>query len=222
MASTVDFINLMSYDMHGSWNPTRADHHAPLYKRPWEEQSNTNNIDHSVNYWIQKGMPSGKINLGIPMYGRSWTLSQAESVDHRPPAEAVSAGMSGDLTNQDGFLGYHEICSSIKNRGWESFRDPDGLNPYAVSPLVPKTWVGFDDTVSAGNKTDYVLKHQLGGAMVWDISTDDFGNLCGGGKNPITRAISDNMGIRTGNPKGRFVCYFPNWSGYRLGKLKFT
>ena len=33
MASTVDFINLMAYDLHGSWNPSEADHHAPLYRR---------------------------------------------------------------------------------------------------------------------------------------------------------------------------------------------
>lgn len=204
--------------MHGFWNPGEADHHAPLYQRSWEDENSTSYVDYSVNYLIKKGMPSDMINLGIPLYGRTWTMATLASVDSEPPAEAEGPGDGGDFTMQPGFLGYHEICYAVKENGWEVFDDPDHLNgPYAVSPFSPKTWVGYDDPEMAAVKANYVIDNQLGGSMVWDISTDDFANLCGGGNNPIMKSVSETMGVGTLTPRGRFVCYFPNWAGYRSG-----
>ena len=35
-------------------------------------------------------------------------------------------------------------------------------------------WVGYDTVQSAKVKADYVNKRGLGGAMIWEMSTDDF------------------------------------------------
>jgi chitinase len=40
IAAALDFINVMTYDLHGAWD-NFADHHAPLFKREhdsWEFQ----------------------------------------------------------------------------------------------------------------------------------------------------------------------------------------
>ena len=66
------------------------------------------------------------------------------------------------------------------------------MGPYAFSK-ANLNWVGYDDPAFAVVKSKYVLSMGLGGAMVWDISTDDFGNLCGGGANPIIKAISQTV-----------------------------
>jgi len=66
---TLDFIHLMTYDMHGAgWEKSTADHHAPLYKRSWEADGN--NVNFCVNYWISKGASRAKIVMGIPLYGQ--------------------------------------------------------------------------------------------------------------------------------------------------------
>jgi chitinase len=185
--SYVDFINLMEYDMHGSsWEPSKADHHAPLYKRAWDTDP-TLSCNGSVSFWISQGASPSKLNMGIPLYGQSWTLTSSTV---SPPAPANGAGIAGPYTAQSGYLGYNEICTNIKSDGWVKASDPQGLNgPYAYS-LTSKQWVGFDDAAMVTTKTNYAQAKGLGGVMVWDISTDDFQNTCGGGKNPLIAAIS--------------------------------
>ena len=175
MNQAVDYINLMTYDMHGSWE-NQTDHHAPLHKRSNELVDI--NVDYIVNYWLSKGMSPEKINLGIPLYGNSWTLG--ESAHPQPVTSASGAGSKGPYTAEEGTLGYHEICDNIRNAGWQSVSDPENINgPYAYSSSYPMTWVGYDDPAMAAVKSQYVLDNQLGGAMVWDMSTDDFRNACG-------------------------------------------
>ena len=61
------------------------------------------------------GCPREKLVIGIPTYGRSWTLAGPESGINAP---AVSGGDRGPVTNEKGFLAYNEICQFIKYLGW--------------------------------------------------------------------------------------------------------
>lgn len=177
----------MSYDMHGSWEP-RADHHAPLNATPGD---NNVNIKAIVNYLLSQGMTAAKINLGIPMYGRSWSLASTTTV---PPCPANGAGNTGDLTGVPGFLAYYEICRGINAGTWTKVVDPaDSIGPYAYTSSNPIQWVSYDDVKTVEMKSNYVVDSGLGGVMVWDISTDDFTNACGTGKNPLLTAISKTI-----------------------------
>lgn len=195
MAETADYINVMAYDMHGPWE-LLTDHHAPLYQRDWDTDL-TNNVHSVINYWIAEGLPASKIMMGIPLYGKSWTLNYTYTEDATLPAPGFGPGAPGPLTkDSSGYLGYYEICNSVKNEGWEVVVDQEfKIGPYASSPNVPKTWVGYDDPAMANVKSRYVLDNGLGGAMVWDISTDDFRNTCGEGVNPIMTNISRTVGV---------------------------
>jgi chitinase len=211
MSKAVDFINVMTYDMHGSWE-SQADNHAPLYKRSWE--TTDNNVDYIINYWISKGASPSKINLGIPLYGRSWTLSSKQV---NPPAPASGAGAAGTYTGEGGMLAYYEICGLIRDSGWTVVQDPKKqAGPYAYSGT---SWVGYDDVAMVTIKTQYALTKGLGGTMVWDISMDDFSNSCGEGKNPLMTAIWNTLnggsgGATTPAPKpGPFTTAVPTKPG---------
>lgn len=102
----------MAYDIHGSWDPDFADHHAPMTARPWDA-ANDITVDRGIQHWINRGADPEKLTMGIPMYGRTWTLA---STAHTPPAAARGAGAVGIYTNESGLIGYNEICLKINGK----------------------------------------------------------------------------------------------------------
>ena len=119
-----------------------------------------------------------------PLYGHSWMLSSSVTT---PPAPAW-----GPAPDEEGALVYWQICELILNANWQVVQDPTyAMGPYAFSPdAVNKTWVGYDDPSMATIKSNYILSRGLGGAMVWELTQDDYKNSCGQGPNPLMTAIS--------------------------------
>merc|ERR1712242_64581 len=191
----LDAIHMMSYDLHGSWEKM-VNHHSPIYGDDWDPLT----TDFAANYWVSKGCPKHKLIVGIPTYGRSWTLGDWSSStwEYDINSTAWQQGKAGPLTKAKGFLAYNEICKYVQNEGWTKVSDPtNNMGPYAYKG---SQWVGYDDPAIATVKAEYILKNEFGGAMFWDLPSDDFGNLCGGGKYPIIGAVSKvlkNQSTRT-------------------------
>jgi chitinase len=61
----------------------------------------------AIKYWIQKGAPKDKLNLGIATYGRSFTLQKANNNGVGAPASGP--GNPGAYTREAGYLGYNEV-----------------------------------------------------------------------------------------------------------------
>eukprot|EP00095_Tigriopus_kingsejongensis_P003675 maker-scaffold11_size778918-snap-gene-5.22 protein:Tk03675 transcript:maker-scaffold11_size778918-snap-gene-5.22-mRNA-1 annotation:"chitinase" len=179
LSQSLDAIHIMAYDYHGSWE-SQADHHAPLYRRSWDQTRS--DIEHTVNILLELGAPSTKLVLGMPTYGKSFTVSGPNGA---PPRSSSGGGTAGPITKQTGTLGFMEICLKIQNEGWTLVDDVSG--PYAYQG---DQWVGFDTVKSIQVKSDFVIQRNLGGAMIWDLSMDDFSNQCGFGKNPLLKAIN--------------------------------
>ncbi|GFT33597.1 chitotriosidase-1 [Trichonephila clavipes] len=186
VAKYLDFINLMAYDFHGGWDKMTG-HNSPLYARPEEDESQkTLNIDYAVNYWLKKGAPAEKLILGLAFYGRSFVLKDPEKNGLGVPVNGK--GMAGEFTREQGFLGYHEMCSKLqKEKGWAVTVEKHVQAPYAVKE---RQWIGYDDIKSISGKVDYLVKMKLGGAMVWSLETDDFKARCHGRRYPLLQAIN--------------------------------
>ncbi|KAK9881823.1 hypothetical protein WA026_017335 [Henosepilachna vigintioctopunctata] len=186
LANLVDFVNLQAYNFHKDKEPG-AEHHANLNVRPGDEDLDLFfNVDYSVKYWLKKGFPRSKLVVGIPFFGRSFTLENANETYLGAPIKGP--GNEGYYTQTRGFLAYFEICDLAMHEGWKQYVDPSGA-PYIVNG---DQWVAFDDIDSIKKKLGYVKDLELGGVFVWSADMDDFKGLCGD-KWPLLSSINQHL-----------------------------
>ncbi|XP_034671408.1 serine-rich adhesin for platelets isoform X1 [Drosophila subobscura] len=188
----LDWFNVLTYDFHSSHEPS-VNHHAPLYSLEEDSEYNYDaelNIDYSIKYYLKAGADRDKLVLGIPTYGRSYTLINEESTELGAPAEGP--GEQGDATREKGYLAYYEICQTLKDDPEWTVVQPNAnvMGPYAYRR---NQWVGYDDEAMVRKKAEYVVAHGLGGIMFWAIDNDDFRGTCNGKPYPLIEAAKEAM-----------------------------
>ena len=102
----------------------------------------------SILAWEAAGIPNHALSLGIPFYGRTWTVARDLTVNSSVSEAAIGSGLPGFLTHQNGTLSYTEVCSDLKS-GWTSARDARALVPFAHSG---DQWVSYDDAQSGNGQ----------------------------------------------------------------------
>ncbi|XP_075677589.1 uncharacterized protein LOC113794366 isoform X2 [Dermatophagoides pteronyssinus] len=185
-----DFLNVLSYDYHTSFDP-ETDHHAPLKSKPdfIDEEASKLNAEWTINYYIRLGAPREKLILGIPTYGRSFTL--ADESNNGINALAEGPGEPGPSTREKGYLAFYEICQKVEDDDWQLHRPyPHIEGPYAVKG---KQWVAFDDIEIIQDKAKFIIDQRLGGAMVWTLDNDDFRGNCYGEQNPLISSLRSSL-----------------------------
>ena len=189
VAKWLDFVNLMAYDFHGKWEK-QTGHNAPLYApssdSEWRKQLS---VSFAAQMWVKLGTPKEKLVIGMPTYGRSFTLSDSSQYTVNSPAR--DGGKAGPYTREAGFLAYYEVCQMLLE-GASYIWDNEMKVPYLVKG---DQWVGFDDERSIRNKMEWVKTNGFAGAMVWSTDMDDFnGTICGSGvKYPLIGAMREEL-----------------------------
>uniref|UniRef100_A0A668UK83 chitinase n=1 Tax=Oreochromis aureus TaxID=47969 RepID=A0A668UK83_OREAU len=173
----LDFINVMTYDYHGAWDPFTG-HNSPLYRSSVDQGDN---IYYNVVNIEGPGSSCEKLLVGFPTYGRTFTTSTAAN---GLGATATGPASAGPYTREAGFWSYYEICTFIQT-GSIKWIDEQKV-PYAIKG---NEWVGFDNRQSYEIK--YVKDNRFGGAFVWSLDLDDFaGQFCGQGHYPLIMSSS--------------------------------
>lgn len=153
----VDFINLMTYDIHGPWD-SMTGLVAPLYRDPESEFPWEWSVDDAVELYLREGVPQEKLVVGVPFYGYRYT---GVTPDHR-------GGLYQPFTRADS-VSYADIAATP----WAM----QGAYPVHESAQVPYAWVdgdfiSFEDPDSIAAKGAYIRERGLRGAMIWDVSQD--------------------------------------------------
>ncbi|MCC7634043.1 glycosyl hydrolase family 18 protein [Stenotrophomonas rhizophila] len=172
----LDFINVMTYDFHGAWD-AQTNHHSALFDSPADPSTGDQklyNSNDAMEAFISRGVPAGKLNLGIGYYGRGWT--------------GVASGNNGLYRSASGAApGTYEAgiedWKVLKNLAWPGYTDP----------VAKATWISngstfwsFDTPAMVTEKMGYVKAQGLGGAFFWEFSGDD-------AQGTLTKAIRDGL-----------------------------
>ncbi|XP_057184616.1 acidic mammalian chitinase-like isoform X1 [Triplophysa rosa] len=206
ISNYLDFINVMTYDFHGSWDCFTG-HNSPMY--PGSEDTEDNiyfNTDFAMTYWRDQGAPVEKLRMGFATYGRTFSLTSTASGVGAPANGPASAGT---YTREAGFWSYYEICTFLNGSARQWIHDQKV--PYATKG---EEWVGFDNNLSYETKVQYLKENRFGGAFVWALDLDDFtGQFCEQGKSPLIRHLRQLLdiehipvnGLCAGRPDGVYA-----------------
>jgi chitinase len=179
-----DFVNLMTYDDHGTWEGT-TNYNAPY---SWV----TSAMDYNR---LQVGDANkGKLVMGIPFYGPMWSSVASNGT-------GVAGTGVGPVAYKDARTTYSSLTtygSTTDRRKWI-----DGtVNGYY------RPWFSYDDVTVVGSKTQWVADNNYGGAMWWAQGMDYNNELAaeilrrlpsGGGGTTTVDLVSDrDLYVRDG------------------------
>ena len=102
----------MAYDLHGPWDDVTG-LNAPLYAGSADKTilQKQLNVNASIQYWLKNGAPREKIILGMPLYGRTFSLRDSSQFEVGAPHNGP--GLGGQYTNEPGMIGYNEVENKI-------------------------------------------------------------------------------------------------------------
>lgn len=172
-AQYLDWLNMMSYDYHGAF----PDDKVTGVNAPLPQDSTPGgpfSVKNTVEAYLAAGIPTSKIVLGMPTYGRTFKVSSALTLNDNGPGKPYSsAGPAGPATAISGVLSFYEIQNRISSGSLTRQWHEPTLTPYAYNSQTGE-WVSYDDAESIGYKTSYLIEKGLAGAMIWAIGLDQF------------------------------------------------
>lgn len=171
----LDFINVMTYDFHGAFDPI-TNHHSALYGSPADPSTGDTrsyNSHDAIQAFRSRGVPASKLNLGIGFYGRGWTnVSSANN-------GLYQTGTAAPATYEAGIEDY----KVIKTKSGSHHTDATARAHWLLSG---NTFWSYDDPALVFEKMQYVKNQNLGGAFFWEFSGDD-------AQGSLAQAIKDGL-----------------------------
>lgn len=161
MNKYLDMWNLMAYDYSGSWD-TIAGMDANLYNSTKYPGSTPYNTDQAISYYIANGATASKINLGLPLYGRSFTNTDG------PGTNFTGVG-SGSWEN--GVWDY----KALPQAGATVYYDNASVSAWSYDSSK-RLMISYDTPDIIKTKGDYIVSKGLGGGMFWESSSDKTGS----------------------------------------------
>ncbi|KAG2418851.1 hypothetical protein HFD88_001953 [Aspergillus terreus] len=177
MVKYVNWINVMTYDLHGVW-----DSENPIGSIV-QGHTNLTEIKTALELFWRVDINPSKLVLGFGFYGRSFTLSDPECRYYE--IMSILDGASGK-----------------KRAKITPTHDKDAAVNYFI--FDDDQWVSYDDKTTFKQKVDWADTIGMGGAMIWasDLDDDKYSAHAGlTGKKIISTADLQTINKAISNPE---------------------
>ncbi len=173
IAPLLDYVYVMSYDMHGQ---RTTGHHTNLY--PAANDPGGVSADTILRAYERAGIPRSKLVIGAAFYGHLWkgVTDPGEGGDGFAQAASDSGGSAVSYTNI--------VKNYLGKNGYARYWDEAARAPYLYNG---DRFISYDDEQSVYEKAVYARTHGLGGVMFWEYTHDPSSALLravGKGLNP--------------------------------------
>jgi chitinase len=160
LLETMDWINVMTYDMAGDWT-SYAGHNAPLFSSSRQPDNTPRSLEKTIRYLLdERKLPPSRIALGIPLYGRGFGVKEPYGSTKGAPRTRIPGGGN-----------YANLKKLMDERGWTRQWDDETKTPWLLAPDRSAV-VGYDDVESVTAKTKWANKLGLRGVFFWQIHAD--------------------------------------------------
>jgi chitinase len=168
--SLLDWINVMSYDLHLPNNtPSNSvtNFNTPLFSPP-EDPTPGLNIDSAIRNLIALGVTPAKLLLGIPAFAHSY--SGVDSTNGGAYQPFAGPG-PGTYTPDSGILSYKDIVENyLPTYGPPAWNDTAKASSLYSAP--DRLWISTNLDQDVFAKVAYVVDKGLGGLMLWELGSD--------------------------------------------------
>ncbi|KAG9227955.1 glycoside hydrolase superfamily [Amylocarpus encephaloides] len=150
----IDSWNLMAYDYSGAWSSIAA-HQSNIFLS--KSASTLFDTESAANYYLSKGIPRGKITIGMPLFGRTFrgtegigqSYKDVGPKDHQGVYSVYELPLPGSVVVYDKAVGAS----------------------YCWHP-VSKELISYDSPEVAVQKAQWIQDRGLGGIMWWEAFRD--------------------------------------------------
>ena len=190
---TVDFANMMTYDLNGAWNGYTA-HQTALYTNDSYDHDKQKDAQFSVDTCVKyledtygDKVDMSKVVIGVAPYTRGWAEVKNDGLDPDNPglyATATPNSVKAADGTTSGTYAYGDIDTLISQYKLKEYYDEKAQAAYYYSAETGYFFT-CDNERSVAAKGDYVKKKGLGGLISWMASLDS--------TNAVTKTMKDSL-----------------------------
>jgi len=175
-----DQINLMTYDLSGTWEGWVTWHNSALrnsgLKFPGVDRE-LPSVDLKIREWLSAGISPGKLGLGVAFYGYVWSGASA-------PQQPIKGVKTVDISYADLMRTYFKP----ERYQWDDTAQVPYLS-VGADGAKRRAFISYDDDRSVRLKIDYAVEMKLGGAIIWELGSGYRRELPAGQRDPLLQAV---------------------------------
>ncbi|KAG6628034.1 class V chitinase-like [Carya illinoinensis] len=156
----LDWINVLAIDFCTSSNLSWETGPVHAWSNSKEKSRYGPCGSDGIRHWINSGVATNKLVLGLPFHGYEWILNDPMDYGFFAPAHKKDESPEP----------YSTIHAKILNNNFDTKYDGEYVATYSHKDRI---WIGYDDITSIREKVTEAIEMDLGGYFAWHVGEDD-------------------------------------------------